>query len=129
MAGMKDHDLQDEAFMKMTWAKSGVHNLATVTLPGGPQKDEVHAQTWTYEHTLPGGQPARAFVWMQGHDYKNFSDPAIYAMLQRGIAWAAKKPLDALTTVRAAQGGRGIGGSDIVVPPGAPAAPAGGRGQ
>jgi len=126
MAGMKDYDTQDEAFMKMTWAKTGVHQLATVPLPGGPQKDEVHPQIWTYEHTLAGGQPARAFVWMQGHDYKNFSDPAIYGMLQRGIAWAAKKPLDSLTTVRAAQGGRGVGGSDIVVPEGG--APAGGRG-
>ena len=122
MAGMKDYETQDEAFMKMTWAKSGIHVLATVPMPGGPSKDEVVPQIWTYEHTLPGGQPARAFVWMQGHDHKNFSDPAIYGMLQRGIAWAAKKPIDALATVRAAQGGRGPGGSDIVVPPG------GGRG-
>jgi type 1 glutamine amidotransferase len=122
MAGMKDYDTQDEAFMKMTWAKSGIHALATVPMPGGPSKDEVVPQIWTYEHTLPGGQPARAFVWMQGHDHKNFSDPAIYGMLQRGIAWAAKKPIDALATVRAAQGGRGPGGSDIVVPAG------GGRG-
>lgn len=116
MAGMKDYETQDEAFNLMTWAKSGIHPLATVPMPGGTNKDEVVPQIWTYEHTLPGGQPARAFVWMQGHDHKNFSDPAIYGMLQRGIAWAAKKPIDALTTVRAAQGGRGPGGSDIVVP-------------
>src|SRR5688572_31080859 len=45
-------------------------------------------------------------------------------IFQRAIAWAAKKPLDALTTVRAAQGGRGPGGSDIVVP-----APAGRGGR
>jgi type 1 glutamine amidotransferase len=127
MAGMKDYETNDEAFMKMTWAKSGVHNLATAVLPGGPQKDEVHVQTWTYEHTLPGGQPARAFVWMQGHDYKNFSDPTIYAMLQRGIAWAAKKPLDSLATVRAEQRGRGPGGSEIEVP-GQGGAGRGGRG-
>lgn len=116
MEGMKDFDMQEEAFMQMTWAKTPIHPLATVAMPGGAHKDEVVPQIWTYEHTLPGGQPARAFVYMQGHAYKNLSDPAIYGMLQRGIAWAAKKPLDALTTVRAPQGGRGVGGSDIVVP-------------
>jgi hypothetical protein len=30
---------------------------------------------WTWEHTVPGGQPARAFVWMQGHTYANFRPP------------------------------------------------------
>jgi type 1 glutamine amidotransferase len=118
MAGMNDFDMQEEAFMLMTWAKTPIHPLATVAMPGGAHKDEVVPQIWTYEHTLPGGQPARAFVYMQGHVYKDLSDPTIYPMLQRGIAWAAKKPLDALATVRGTGGGRGIGGSDIVVPPG-----------
>jgi len=124
MEGMKDFDMQEEAFMQMTWAKTPIHPLATVAMPGGAHKDEVVPQIWTYEHTLEGGQPARAFVYMQGHVYKDLSDPTVYPMLQRGIAWAAKKPLDALTTVKAAQGGRGVGGSDIVVPP-----PAGGAGR
>lgn len=124
MDGMKDFDVQEEAFMQMTWAKTPIHPLATVAMPGGPHKDEVVPQIWTYEHTLPGGQPARAFVYMQGHVYKDLSDPSIYPMLQRGIAWAAKKPLDALATVRGTGGGRGVGGSDIVVPP-----PAGGGRQ
>ena len=118
MDGMKDFDMQEEAFMQMTWAKTPIHPLATVAMPGGPHKDEVVPQIWTYEHTLPGGQPARAFVYMQGHVYKDLSDPSIYPMLQRGIAWAAKKPLDALMTVQAPRGGQGPGGSDIVVPPG-----------
>jgi type 1 glutamine amidotransferase len=125
MAGMKDWDYNEEAFMLMTWAKTPIHALATVAMPGGDHKDEVVPQIWTYEHTLPGGQPARAFVYMQGHVYKDLSDPTIYPMLQRGIAWAAKKPLDALATVRGTGGGRGIGGSDIVVPP--PAGDAGRR--
>lgn len=117
MAGMKDWDYNEEAFMLMTWAKTPIHPLATVAIPGGPHKGEVVPQIWTYEHTLAGGQPARAFVYMQGHVYKDLSDPAIYAMLQRGIAWAAKKPLDSLATVRATGGGRGPGGSDIVPSP------------
>jgi type 1 glutamine amidotransferase len=91
----------DEAFYNMTWAKDpAIHVLATTVIPGTPSagahKGEVVPQIWTYEHTLPGGQPARAFVWMQGHTYANFANPQIQAMLLRGIAWAAKKPVDEL---------------------------------
>jgi len=53
-------------------------------------------QIWTYEHTVPGGQPARAFVFMQGHTYASFSNPQVRDMLLRGIAWAAKHPVDEL---------------------------------
>ena len=38
----------------------------------------------------PTGQPYRAFVWMQGHNYANFANPQIQPMLLRGIAWAGK---------------------------------------
>ena len=54
-------------------------------------------QMWTYEHTLPGGQPTRAFVWMQGHMVDSLQDPAIQKVLMRGIAWAGKKPTTELT--------------------------------
>ena len=47
---------------------------------------------WSYEHTLPGGQPARAFVWMQGHTYANIMKPEYRDMLLRGVAWAGKRP-------------------------------------
>ena len=40
--------------------------------------------------------PARAFVWMQGHNYSNFGNYQIQRTLLRGIAWAAKKPVDEL---------------------------------
>jgi len=53
-------------------------------------------QLWTYEHPAAGGQTARAFVWMQGHNYSNFSNYQIQRTLLRGIAWAAKKPADEL---------------------------------
>jgi type 1 glutamine amidotransferase len=33
---------------------------------------------------------------MQGHTYANFANPQIQAMLLRGIAWAAKKPVNEL---------------------------------
>ena len=101
MKEMTDMTVFDEAFFLMTWAKDpAVHVLATAVIPptrsAGEHKGEVAPQIWTYEHTLPGGQPARAFVWMQGHTYANFANYQIERMLLRGIAWAAKKPVDEL---------------------------------
>jgi type 1 glutamine amidotransferase len=101
MKDMTDLTLFDEAFFTMTWAKDPpVKVLATAvvapTKSAGDHKGEVAPQIWTYEHTVPGGQPARAFVWMQGHTYANFSNYQIQRMLLRGIAWAGKKPVDEL---------------------------------
>ena len=101
MRDMSDVTLLDEAFFKMTWAKDpAIHVLATTSIPAthsaGDHKGEVVPQIWTYEHTLPGGQLARAFVWMQGHIYANFANYQIQQMLLRGIAWAGKKPVDEL---------------------------------
>jgi type 1 glutamine amidotransferase len=101
MKGMSNITLFDEAFYNMTWARDpGIHVLATTVIPGTPSagthKGEVVPQIWTYEHTLPGGEPARAFVWMQGHEYANFANYQIQQMLLRGIAWAGKKPVDSL---------------------------------
>jgi type 1 glutamine amidotransferase len=115
MKGMTDLTLaDDEAFFLMTWAKDpAIHVLATAVIAGTPSagahKGEVVPQIWTYEHTLPGGQPARAFVYMQGHTYANFANPQIQAMLLRGISWAARKPVDELVDYKppAGRGGRG----------------------
>jgi type 1 glutamine amidotransferase len=101
MKEMSDMTIQDEAFFNMTWSKDpAVHVLATAkiapTRSAGDHKDEVVPQIWTYEHTLPGGQPARAFVFMQGHTYANFANPQIQRTLLRGISWAARKPVDEL---------------------------------
>lgn len=101
MKSMSNITIFDEAFYNLTWAKDpGVTVLATAAIPGTPSagthKGEVVPQIWTYEHTLAGGEPARAFVWMQGHEYANFSNYQIQQMLLRGIAWAGKKPVDSL---------------------------------
>lgn len=98
---LSDITLWDEAFFNMTWAKDpAVHVLATAaiapTRSAGDHKGEVVPQTWTYEHQLSGGQPARAFVWMQGHTYANFANYQIQRTLLRAIAWAGKKPVDEL---------------------------------
>ncbi len=122
MKDMSDFTLWDEAFFLITWAKNPpVKVLATTviapTRSAGEHKGEVVPQIWSYEHSLPGGQPARAFVWMQGHTYANLSNWQIQRTLLRGIAWAGKRPVDELVDyVAPARGGM----------PGA--APAGGRG-
>jgi type 1 glutamine amidotransferase len=106
MEGMTDLTLLDEAFFSMTWSENPkVHVLATAVIAGTPSagthKGEVAPQIWTYEHTLPGGQPARAFVWMQGHTYADFSNYQIQQMLLRGISWAAKHPVNELVDYKA----------------------------
>jgi type 1 glutamine amidotransferase len=111
MKEMPEITINDEAFFLITWAKD-VHPLATTviapTRSAGEHKGEVVPQMWTYEHTLPGGQPARAFVWMQGHTYSNFAIEGIQRTLLRGIAWAAKKPVDELVNYKPpARGFRG----------------------
>ncbi len=117
--------IQDEAFFRMTWAENpGIHVLATAPMPEG---GEVVPQIWTYERTIFGGQPFRAFVWMQGHLYSNFSLPAVQTMILRGIAWAGHYPVDTLVNGRApargggGRGGRGRQGGRGAAPAGAPA--------
>jgi type 1 glutamine amidotransferase len=115
MQGVSDFTIKDEAFFNMTWSKQPeIHVLATAvmakTLSAGTHAGEVVPQIWTYEKSLLPGAPAfRAFVWMQGHNYVNFSHPQIQPMLLRGIAWAAKQPVDALATERPQGRGRGRG--------------------
>jgi type 1 glutamine amidotransferase len=101
MKDMSDITITDEAFFKMTFAQDpAIHVLAKAVIPpthsAGDHAGEVVPQIWTYEHRLPGGQPARAFVWMQGHIYANFSNYQLQRTLLRGIAWAGKHPVDEL---------------------------------
>jgi type 1 glutamine amidotransferase len=115
MEGMSDFTIKDEAFFNMTWSKAPeIKVLATATMAATPSAKghhgEVVPQIWTYEKTL-GSEPFRAFVWMQGHNYANFQNPQVQAMLLRGIAWAGKHPASALATERpqGRRGGRGRG--------------------
>ena len=100
---LTDVTIFDEAFYGLTWAKDpGIHVLASAAMPptrsAGEHKGEVVPQIWTYEHTILGGQPARAFVWMQGHTYANFANYQIQRTLLRGIAWAGKRPVEELVS-------------------------------
>ncbi|MBY0507549.1 MAG: ThuA domain-containing protein [Bryobacteraceae bacterium] len=106
MREMTDLTISDEAFFLLTFAKDpALHVLATTAIAGtrsaGEHKGEVVPQMWTYEHTVPGGQPARAFVWMQGHTYANFAQPQLQNTLLRAIAWAGKKPVEELVSYKA----------------------------
>ena len=103
---LSDITIWDEAFFQLTWANNpAVHVLATTKIPpthsAGGHQGEVVPQIWTYEHVSPGGQSARAFVWMQGHTYANFANYQIQRTLLRGIAWAGKKPVDELVNYMA----------------------------
>jgi len=96
--------IEDEAFFRITWAPQNtltpllVNVIAnTPAAQRGGGVGQAVPQMWAYEHTLAGGKPARAFVWMQGHTYENFKNPAIQTAILRGIAWAAKKPVNELT--------------------------------
>ena len=113
MQGASDFTIRDEAFFLMTWSKSPeIHVLANAKIAATPSakghEGEIVPQIWTYERTFDGGQqPYRAFVWMQGHNYANFADAKIQPMLLRGIAWAAKRPVESLMTVVPRPRGRG----------------------
>jgi type 1 glutamine amidotransferase len=116
MQGMSDFTIKDEAFFlitKPTLNPQGLKVLATAPMPksnsAGEHAGEVVPQIWTYERPFGLGQTFRSFVWMQGHAYANFADPQVQPMILRGIAWAAKWPIDALMTVRQPEG-RGRGG-------------------
>jgi type 1 glutamine amidotransferase len=108
MKDFSDITILDEAFFNMTWAKDpAIHVLASAKIPATPSAaghvGEVVPQIWTYEHSAASGQPAaRAFVWMQGHLYANFSNYQIQRTLLRGIAWAAKRPVDELVNYKSA---------------------------
>lgn len=116
MQGMTPFTITDEAFFRMTWADSpGIQVLASAPMADTPSAKgfagDVVPQIWTYERNffprLGGQQPFRAFVWMQGHNYVNFSHEQVQPMLLRAISWAAKRPVDALANERPARGGGG----------------------
>ena len=58
-------EIYDEAFFKLNFAPE-VHPILTVTMPDTPSArkgggvGQTIPQMWTYEHTLPGGQPDRS---------------------------------------------------------------------
>lgn len=89
--GFTDFEMDDEMFFLLRTVPE-MHVLAPTPDPKG----EMIPQLWTYEKTLPGGKPYRAFVSLQGHKITNFDHPQYQTLLLRGLAWAANRPVDAL---------------------------------
>ena len=86
--GVADFGMKDEIYYDMDM-RSDIHVLATSPTPKKKEDGsiEVQPQMWTYEK--PGAQ--RAFVFIPGHAYVNFSRPDVSRLILRGIVWAAKR--------------------------------------
>ncbi len=85
--GVEGFGMKDEIYFDMD-LRADIHVLATAPTPKKKGDDfEAQPQIWTYEK--PNAQ--RAFVFIPGHAYVNFSRPDVSRLLLRGIAWAAKR--------------------------------------
>jgi len=84
--GVADFGMKDEIYYDMD-LRTDIHPLATAPTPKKAGDGfEAQTQLWTYEK--PGAQ--RAFVFIPGHTYVNFSRPDVKLLLFRGIAWAGR---------------------------------------
>ena len=85
--GIADFSMKDEIYYDMD-LRADIHPLATAPTPKKKGDDfEAQTQIWTYEK--PGAQ--RAFVFIPGHSYVNFSRPDVKLLLLRGVAWAGRR--------------------------------------
>ncbi|MEY4307237.1 MAG: hypothetical protein RJA95_605 [Verrucomicrobiota bacterium] len=82
-----DFGMKDEIYYDMD-LRADIHALATAPTPKKQGEGfEEQTQLWTYEK--PGAQ--RAFVFIPGHTYLNFSRVDVKLLLLRGIAWAGRR--------------------------------------
>ncbi len=85
--GVADFGMKDEIYYDMD-LRADIHPLATAPTPKKVGDGfEAQTQLWTYER--PGAQ--RAFVFIPGHTYVNFSRSDVKLLLFRGIAWAGRQ--------------------------------------
>lgn len=98
--GVSNFDLDDEIYYDMEILPEAKILAAAYTpkaKDGTVGKDnrvnvyDIQPQMWTYE---TGDR--RAFVFIPGHQYVNFSHASFQALLLRGIAWAGKRDADSL---------------------------------
>ena len=84
--GVADFGMKDEIYYDMDM-RDDIHALATAVTPKKGEKPDIQTQLWTYDK--PGAQ--RAFVFIPGHTYLNFSRTDVKLLLLRGIAWAGRQ--------------------------------------
>ena len=84
--GIADFAMKDEIYYDMD-LRDDIHALATSVTPKKGEKPDLQTQLWTYEKA--GAQ--RAFVFIPGHTYANFSRVDVKLLLLRGIAWAGRR--------------------------------------
>lgn len=115
MQGMTGIVLYDEAFYKLTWSGEGrVEVLANAVIADTPVARQAGfagqtvPQIWTYERASGSDRPARAFAWMQGHNYENLKNYQIENMLLRAIAWAGHRPVNELVDYEGASPAPGV---------------------
>jgi putative membrane-bound dehydrogenase-like protein len=72
---------------------AGAQRRANELTGGGKRVSvyDIQPQMWTYEKTVGGSVPYRAFVSIPGHLYENFNRVNYRTILLRGIAWAGKR--------------------------------------
>ena len=99
-AGVSNFDLDDEIYYDMEMMPEAKILAAAYTPkpkqgeaePGAPVSVyDIQPQMWTYE---TGNR--RAFAFIPGHRYANFSHTSIQSLLLRGIAWAGKREAESL---------------------------------
>jgi putative heme-binding domain-containing protein len=74
----------DESYWRLVGDSKRINLVASSVEDGRPQP-----QFWTLEHGK-----GRVFVSIPGHYSWTFDDPLFRVLLLRGIAWAAKEPVD-----------------------------------
>lgn len=118
-AGCSNFDMDDELYWDLHMMPDA-KILASTWIPDRrntrdgrayPHIYETAPQMWTYEKTLEGGRPYRAFVSIPGHKYPTFQMPHYRGVVLRGIAWAGHRDIDSLcrpdelATLRYPEGG------------------------
>lgn len=98
--GVSNFDLDDEIYYDMEILPEA-KVLAAAFTPKPRQGDaaagapvsvyDIQPQMWTYETGK-----RRAFAFIPGHRYVNFSHTSLRTLLLRGIAWAGKREADSL---------------------------------
>jgi type 1 glutamine amidotransferase len=82
-------DFIDEAYWKLSGDRASIEVLAT-----SEEEGASHPMIWTCERD--GG---RVFVCIPGHYTWTFDDPLIRLLQLRGICWAARQPVDRLSSL------------------------------